>query len=129
MGFRYEKLPKHLQKAIDKAVDDQDARDREREQKRSKGVALERPSQNPQSMVNIPGPLLVRIIRHYGKGEREYDDDNQSGGCKELRDSIAAAHGRRGDSAQDGFAWEYAQRPSETGEPMTEIEIYEGTRG
>jgi len=122
MGFKYDTLPDCLKKAID----DQDTRDRERQQERAERGPLVSSSQNPQSMVNLPGPLVIRLIRHYRKGEREYDDDNMSGGCKELRDSIAAALGRGGDSAQDGFAWEYAQRPSETGEPMTEIEIYQG---
>jgi len=126
MGWKYEKLPEQLQKAIDKAIVDQDTRGRTAEQKRNELRPLDSPAQGPVSMVNLPGPLVIRLIRHYRKGEREYDDDNMSGGCKELRDSIAAALGRGGDSAQDGFTWEYAQRPSETGEPMTEIEIYKG---
>ncbi len=122
MGFKYDRLPAHFKKAID----DQDARDRDAQQKRNELGALDGSPQGPQGMVNLPGQVLVRIIRHCGTGERDYDDDNFSGGCKELRDAIAAALGRRGDSAQDGLAFEYEQRRSETGEPMTEIQIYKG---
>lgn len=60
-----------------------------------------------QGLVDIAGPLLVRITRHY-IGKR-YDDDNFSGGCKQLRDAIAAALSRKGDSEQDGMFWEYRQ--------------------
>ena len=122
MGFKYDRLPKHLQKAIDR----QDERDRTAQQERDKRSALECPAQGPPGMVNLPGPLTVRIIRHCGVRERDYDDDNMSGGCKELRDAIAAALGRRGDSAQDELAFEYEQRRGKAGEAMTEIEIRKG---
>lgn len=60
-----------------------------------------------QGLVDIAGPLLVRITRIYaGRG---YDDDNFSGGCKQLRDAIAAALSRKGDSEKDGLRWEYRQ--------------------
>ena len=120
MGWRYDKLPAHLREAID----DQDARDRAAEPERIEPGTLERPAESPPGMVNLSGPLRVRIIRRYAKGERPYDDDNLSGGCKELRDAIAAMLGRRGDSAQDELAFEYEQRPSKSGQAETIIEIY-----
>ena len=63
-----------------------------------------RPSK--ESMVHSDRTLFVRITR---VGGRTLDDDNLSGGCKELRDAIASAFGRHGDSAKDGFTWEYKQ--------------------
>ena len=43
-----------------------------------------------------------------------------TGGCKELRDAIAAAFGRKGDSDGDGFEWEYAQRDGRAEDGKTE---------
>ena len=88
-------------------------------QKCSKQKTLDIPAQTPTGMVNIAGSVLVRITR---VGKRRLDSDNMSGGCKELRDSIAAMLGRKGDSEKDGMSWEYCQ---EKGEPETRIEIYE----
>ncbi|MGE4340540.1 MAG: hypothetical protein AB7E55_32010 [Pigmentiphaga sp.] len=50
------------------------------------------------------------------------DDDNLSGGCKQLRDAIAAALGRNGDSARDGLWWEYRE---EQGPNEVRIDIYQ----
>ena len=79
---------------------------------------LEPEGQDPLLLVDPARTLLVRIVRI---GGRRMDDDNLTGGCKELRDAIAAALGRRGDSEADGFAWEYAQEPG--GEPSVVIEV------
>ena len=81
---------------------------------------LEPQGGNPLLLVNPARPLLVRIVR---VGGRRMDDDNLAGGCKELRDAIAAALGRRGDSEADGLEWEYSQEPG--GEPGVTIEITE----
>ena len=64
-------------------------------------------------------PLLVRITR---VGSRRLDDDNLSGGCKQLRDAIASLLGRKGDSEREGLYWEYKQ---EKGKPQTIIEVFE----
>jgi len=58
-------------------------------------------------MVHSDRPLIVRITR---VGGRTLDTDNLAGGCKELRDAVAAAFDRKGDSTQDGFTWEYEQK-------------------
>ena len=96
-------------------------------QKRGKQPALVRRAEDQKSMVNIPGPLFVRIIRHIPKGGNTYDDDNYSGGCKQLRDGIAAMLGLKGDSAEDGITFVYAQVKTDTGQAETVIEIYQIT--
>lgn len=73
----------------------------------NKQDALVKSSSTPESMVHSDRTLLVRITRY---GGRTLDDDNLSGGIKELRDAIASAFGRHGDSAKDGFTWEYEQK-------------------
>jgi len=83
------------------------------------GATLESQSGAALLLVDPDRPLLVRIVR---VGGRPLDDDNLAGGCKELRDAIAAALGRRGDSKADGLRWEYQQEPGEVG---TRIEITE----
>ena len=78
--------------------------------------------ETPEGMVDIAGPLLIRIIRRYASHmAKRYDDDNFIAGCKPLRDAIAAALSRRGDSEKDGLWWEYQQ---EIGEPEIRIEIF-----
>jgi len=72
-------------------------------------------------LVDHAGPVLVRLTR---VGGRVLDGDNLQGGCKQLRDAIAAALGRSGDSDADGMQWEYRQRPAKIGEEAgTLIEI------
>jgi hypothetical protein len=73
----------------------------------------------PAMLGDPGGTLLVRIVR---VGGRMLDSDNLPAGYKALRDAIAAAVGRRGDSEADGFTWEYTQEPGERG---TRVEIYE----
>jgi hypothetical protein len=73
-------------------------------------------------LVDHAGPVLVRFTRVGGRG---LDGDNLQGGCKQLRDAVAAALGRRGDSDADGMRWEYRQRPARFGEAAgTVIEIF-----
>jgi hypothetical protein len=79
--------------------------------------ALVRKAPPQTSLVNIPGKVLVRITR---VSPRRLDDDNLSGGCKELRDAIAALLGRKDDSENSGLEFRYAQ---EIGTPETKIEI------
>ncbi len=74
-------------------------------------------------LVDHVGPVLVWVTR---VGGRVLDGDNLQGGCKQLRDAIAAALGRRGDSDADGMRWEYRQRPARIGEEAgTLIEVFE----
>ena len=86
------------------------------------GEALEPEGGDPLVLVNPDCSLVVRIVR---VGGRALDDDNLVAGCKELRDALAAALGRRGDSAADGLAWEYAQEPGEVG---TRVEVWENEK-
>jgi hypothetical protein len=80
-------------------------------------------------MVHIAGPLHCRITRRYGGRSQPLDDDNLSGGCKGLRDAIAAMLGLKGDSQKDGITFEYAQeRVSETDQPGIEIAIFSSPR-
>jgi hypothetical protein len=85
------------------------------------GETLEHQSRLPLLLVDPDRPILVRVVR---VGGRPLDDDNLAGGCKELRDSVASALGRRGDSQADGLFWQYAQEPGELG---TRIEFTEMT--
>jgi len=82
---------------------------------------LGREGTHPSGLVNISGKVFVRITRRYGGKSRIYDDDNFSGGCKELRDAIAAFLGLKGDSKKDGVEWEYAQKRAEVTETIIEI--------
>ena len=73
----------------------------------SKLQALELPPQVKKAMELLTGNLLVRITRHANSSG--LDDDNLTGGCKELRDALAEALGRAGDSVKDGLRFEYCQ--------------------
>lgn len=103
------------------AVDAEIARRGRAQPQRDRRRALVGKTSGTQGLVDLVGPLLIRITRGYV--EEEYDDDNFSGGCKQLRDAIAAAFSRAGDSAQDGLFWEYRQIQSEA--PEIIIEIFE----
>jgi hypothetical protein len=86
------------------------------------GAALGGGGQDAPVLVDHAGPVRVRLTR---VGGRPLDGDNLQGGGKQLRDAIAAALGRRGDSDADGMRWEYAQRPARVGEAAgTLIEIF-----
>jgi hypothetical protein len=90
------------------------------------GAPLGNGGQDPPVLVNLAGPVRVRITR---VGGRTLDGDNLQGGCKQLRDAIAAALGRRGDSDVDGLAWEYCQRPAAPEEAGTLIELFDNQKG
>ena len=102
-------------------TDNNEAPGRSTKQKRNEPFALGSQKPYKTGMVNIPGPLLVRIIRRYSGRSREYDGDNFTGGAKTLRDAIAAFLGLKGDSAQDGVSWEYEQERSEVTETVIKI--------
>ena len=74
--------------------------------KRDPQPSLVKAGSTTESMVSSDRTLLVRITRY---GGRPLDSDNLAGGCKELRDAIASAFGRKGDSEKDGFEWVYEQ--------------------
>jgi len=106
-------------------IENRVARAESTKQKRNERAALVEESKNPESMVDIPHEVIVRIVRVIPDRRHLQDDDNSQGGCKELRDSIAALLSREGDSESDGFAeWVYDYR-IEKGVHKIEIEIYE----
>jgi len=76
--------------------------------KRGRSHALGRTSPTQKSMVDVNRKVLVRIRRPRLCGPQP-DDDNLSGGCKQLRDAIAKALGFPGDSKADGIRFEYVQ--------------------
>jgi hypothetical protein len=88
-------------------------------QKRDRRQALDMGGAIAPLLDYIDSPLLVRITRI---AQRRLDDDNMSGGCKQLRDAIASAFGRQGDSETDGLWWEYRQ---EKGPYEIVIEVFE----
>ncbi len=90
--------------------------------KRAGQNTLEQEAQDKGRMVDLAGALLVRIRRQvHGRG---LDDDNMSGGCKALRDAIAAALGRAGDSEGDGLRFDYVQEAAPAGNAKTIVEVY-----
>lgn len=101
-------------------VDNNTSGDKQPKPERRKLETLELPAQTQKAMVNLAGNLLVRITRQANSSG--IDDDNMSGGCKELRDAIAEALGRHGDSEKDGLRFEYCQLK---GQKATIIEIFE----
>jgi len=105
-------------------VEDRVARASSPKQKRDERASLVGESKNQESMVDIPHEVLVRIIRVIPDRRHLQDSDNSNGGCKELRDAIAALLGREGDSEEDGFVdWVYDYR-IEKGVHKIEIEIH-----
>jgi len=73
-------------------------------------------------MVNIDGKIFVRITRKVYRGR--LDDDNVSGGAKQLRDAIATMLGRKGDSERDGLRFGYCEKPAKKGENKTIVELF-----
>jgi len=103
-------------------VKDQLARAEDTEQKRDGFASLVKEGKDPEGMVDIPSPLHVRIIRNVPDRRHFQDDDNQSGGAKQLRDAIASFLCRKGDSEEDGLTWEYITK---IGPFSVEIEVHE----
>lgn len=119
MGIRITKRELRRNQRLQAAVDAALARGGYSQPQRDGWRALGGEAKSAQGLVNIAGPLVVRITRHY-IGKR-YDDDNFSGGCKQLRDALAAALSRKGDSEKDGLRWEYRQVKSAAQEIMIEF--------
>ena len=111
-----ERDPK-LKALVEAALD----RDSTAKQERDGHLTLGGSGQSQKGMVHIDCPLLVRITRVIPPRGRRYDDDNMQGGCKQLRDSIAACLGLQGDSEEDGIAFEYAQTKGQEAETIIEI--------
>lgn len=80
--------------------------------------ALDIPAPFAKALAKLSGPVVVRITR---LGGRILDDDNLSGGCKQLRDAIAELLGRKGDGKADGLTFVYDQAPGEQG-TLVEVE-------
>ena len=117
------KLPQWAQKQIkgqlnEESSNDKTGRNSVAKSKCNKQKALDVENETSTSMVDITGPVIVRLTRC---GKRKYDDDNYIAGNKALRDAIASALGRKGDSEEDGMYWEYRQ---EIGQPATVVEIF-----
>ncbi len=77
-----------------------------------------------EGMVDIAGKVVVRITRKAYRGD--LDDDNLSGGSKQLRDAIASFLGRKGDSERDLLRFEYCSEQAEKGKNQTVIEFFKG---
>lgn len=116
MGIPYDKLDARTKALVDDAL----AREPRPEPERSRQAAP-RPAHGPlKDVVDIDGALHVRITRLLPRGGW-LDDDNLSGGAKQLRDALASFLGRKGDSEADGLTWEYRQGE---GDYETIIEVF-----
>lgn len=114
--IRYDQTGGPLRAAIDAAL----ARPENAVTQRSGLHALGGKGQAPKGVVDLPGPLHVRIVRRVPSPGR-LDDDNLQGGCKQLRDAIAEYLCREGDSETDGLTWEVSE---EQGPTEVVIEVY-----
>ena len=115
MGISYDKLDAKLKARVDAA----DARDANAKPKRVEQPALVETARYQASMVDIAGPLRVRITRR-GPGRLD-SHDNLAGGCKSLVDAITAALGRTDDSERGRLSWEYKQERSKAWETVVEV--------
>ena len=116
-------LPPKFRKTIEEQLDGKSSGNKiawcaDTKSKRGKQKTLDLENEPAPRMVNITGPVLVRITR---VGKRILDGDNHVGGSKELRDAIASSLGRKGDSEAENMFWEYKQKK---GEPETIVEIF-----
>ena len=103
----YDELPEHIRRLNPQADPaDRAAGRRCPEPERGQLRTLDRSAPAPALVDGLPRPCVVRITR---VGTRRYDDDNLVGGCKELRDAVAAALGLPGDAEEDGGGFEYHQ--------------------
>jgi len=105
-GIPINDLPERYQRQVRTQLAPNPARISVAKPERNEQAALVQESGGTPCMVHSNRPLLVRITRNRG---RTLDTDNLAGGCKQLRDAIASAFGRKGDSAEEGFTWEYMQ--------------------
>ena len=117
--YRYADLNPKARALVDAAI----ARDARAKPQRDRRDAPRETREPVRSVVVIAGPLHVRITRRVPHSGR-LDDDNLSGGAKQLRDAIAAFLGRKGDSEKDGLTWEYRQEKWTGHETM--IEVFNG---
>jgi hypothetical protein len=65
--------------------------------------------------------LVATLTRLYGKGCRDYDDDNLRGALKAVRDEVAAMLGV--DDRDSRVRWEYRQRRSDDGRHWVGLEV------
>lgn len=118
--MRYSQLPAELKARIDNQIADGHAKPQ-----RSRSAALGAKKQVAPQFIDIPGALFVLIVRRIPSGTRKYDDDNFSGGCKQFRDAISEALGRKSDSPESGITFGYEQvRDRSLKQPEILIEIY-----
>ena len=105
-GIAITDLPERYERQVRTQLAPNPARISVAKPERNEQAALVQESGGTPCMVHSNRTLLVRITRNRG---RTLDTDNLAGGCKQLRDAIASAFGRKGDSAEEGFTWEYVQ--------------------
>lgn len=86
---------------------------------RSKRNALDRENAFKATISGMAGRFRVTIERH---SPRTLDDDNFTGGCKQLRDAIAELLGKKGDSATDGLEFQYVQVKSSIKKTVVRIQ-------
>ena len=121
VSWKLEEMSNQQRQQLATAIDNEPAR-RSTVKERAECLTLGREGTYQKGLVNIYSKILVRIIRRYSGRSRCYDDDNFSGGCKSLRDSLASTLGLKGDSTEDGITFEYAQERADKTE--TVIKIY-----
>lgn len=109
--------------ALRAAVEADIARGGHSKPKRNRRNTLVGKAPHQKGVVDIAGPLLVRITRVVGRGSEWYDRQNLVGGAKRVQDAIAAFLSRKGDSEKDGLWWEYRQVPAASTAQETEIVI------
>lgn len=119
MGIRLSEIKDKRTRAL---IDAEIARCGYSKPKRNRCNALVGEAPHKKGVVDIAGPLLIRITRVIASDSERYDRENLTGGAKRIQDAIAAFLSRPGDSEKDGLWWEYRQ---EIGEPEIRIEIFE----
>lgn len=118
-GIRIEDLPERYQAQARAQLAAVATGRTPRQPEPAEGETLGDQGGHPPMLVDPARPLAVRLVR---VGGRPLDDDNLAAGYKPLRDAIASAFGRAGDSEMDGWRWAYAQEPGEIG---TRVEVTE----
>lgn len=113
----YEIKDKKLRAAIDAAI----VRSGYTKPKRNECRTLVGEAPHKKGMVDIPGPLLVRITRIVASNSELYDRQNLVGGAKQIQDAVAAFLSRRSDSEKDGMRFEYSQEYGSETEIRIEI--------
>ena len=121
MAIKYDKTKGRLREAIDRAIIAKtgNTRNTNTKQKRDGQNTLEAKTMVQTCLDGNIDRVYCRITR---QSQRAVDDDNLSGGSKQLRDAITEILGFKGDSDIDGITWEYRQKK---GKDKVIIEVFE----